>query len=191
MYGDATEARVSKSWLREVDMRQTVWLTVFLMIAVGSCGGEPGANLETEVESSGVSEEEFRELLDILASSWESQDAATAVQLFTQDALYMEPPDVQLFEGHDQLASYFGALEPGTRMRWHNVWFDPRSQVGVGEFTFGRSGAEESTHGVAVVTLRDGRIASWHEYLQRGPSDRETFLAPEGKQWTWHIGNYP
>jgi ketosteroid isomerase-like protein len=133
----------------------------------------------------------FQSLLDNVARAWETQDTVAAVNLFTEDAVYMQPPDVQLFAGRSQLRSYFGALKPGTFMRWHNVWFDADSQVGAGEFTFGVAGRENATHGVAVIRLREGRIASWHEYLQGGPAARERFLAIDGKRWKWHIGNYP
>ena len=148
----------------------------------------PSRDQRTEAQ---LTEPDFESLLDTLARAWETQNTATAVSLFTMDAVYMQPPDVQLFVGRAQLASYFGALRPGTSMRFHNVWLDVQSQVGAGEFTFGTVGEENATHGVAVIRLRGGRISSWHEYLKAGPSARETFLSTTGKRWTWHIGNYP
>ena len=96
-----------------------------------------------------------------------------------------------MYVGHTQLRAYFGALKPGTYMRWHNVWFNGDTQVGAGEFSFGTHGQENATHGIAVIRIEDGLIATWHEYLQRGPASYETFLSTEGKQWQWHIGNYP
>ena len=44
---------------------------------------------------------------------------------------------------------------------------------------------------MAVVELRDGRIAFWREYQRKGPLPHEAFLAPEGKDWQWTIRNYP
>jgi hypothetical protein len=134
---------------------------------------------------------EFRTLLEELARAWESQDPDAAVDLFTRDAAYLQPPDVQFFAGHSQLRSYFGAVGAGTRMEWHHVWFDSVSQFGAGEFSFGAAERVSATHGVAIIQLKGGRIASWHEYLQTGPSSRADFLSPEGKEWKWHIGNYP
>lgn len=151
-----------------------------------------GCSRETAGPHSGeLSEDELRSLLQALARAWEEQDTEAAVAAFTEDAVYMEPPDVQLFAGREQLRSYFGAVEPGTTMTWHHIWFDPATQVGAGEFTFGHQDRDRATHGVAVVRLREGRIAAWHEYLQAGPASREEFLAIEDKQWEWHIGNYP
>ena len=131
----------------------------------------------------------FRELLQRLADAWAALDADTATQCFTADAVYMQPPDEQLFVGHEQLRRYFAPLEPGTYLRLDNVWFDEGNQRGACEFTFGVSGDDAAVHGVAVVQLADGRIQSWREYLVKGPADQDRFLAVEGKDWRWHIGN--
>jgi ketosteroid isomerase-like protein len=125
-----------------------------------------------------------------LADAWSTQDTEAGVQCFTEDATYMEPPDAQLFVGHDQLRTYFGALAPGTSMRWTGLWFDDETQSGAGEFVFGEAGDSIVDHGVAIVDLRDGRIRSWREYLTKGPASQEDFLALEGRSWKWHIGRY-
>lgn len=157
-----------------------------LLLCVACIGSDRGATRAT-----GLTDSEFNGLLTRLARAWQDQHAQAAVDLFTADAIYMQPPDVQLFVGREQLRAYFGAVEPGTTMVWHQIWFDPEAQVGTGEFTFGIAGRAEATHGVAIIELRDGRIARWHEYLQPGPAAREHFLSLEGKSWQWHIGNYP
>jgi hypothetical protein len=110
---------------------------------------------------------------------------------FAADAVYMEPPDVQLFIGHEQLRPCFAALEPGTFMRFHNVWFDAERQVGAGEYSFGTEGKPMADHGVAVMELRAGRIAFWREYQRKGPRPFDRFLAQTGKSWRWSIKNYP
>jgi ketosteroid isomerase-like protein len=133
----------------------------------------------------------FRVLAQRLATAWEALDTETAVGCFTEDAVYMEPPDNQLFVGHEQLRPYFGALEEGTRMTFHHLWFDPEGQVGVGEYTFGMASWPTAVHGVAVLEIRDGRIAQWREFQRRGPREREAFLAQDGKEWHWSIHNYP
>jgi hypothetical protein len=97
----------------------------------------------------------------------------------------MQPPDRQLYRGRKDLEKVFVALKPGTLMTFHDLAFDPRSQVGFGEFTFGTSGATTADHGVTVVTLREGRIATWREYFVKGPASFEEFKAVEGKQWKW------
>ncbi len=135
--------------------------------------------------------QEFKDLMHRLADAWSGQDTDAAIDCFTSDAVYMEPPDVQYYRGEDQLRAYFGALTPGTRMRFHNLWLDSESQTGAGEFTFGLEGGETADHGIAVVYLRDGRIALWREYVRKGPIDFDVFSATEGKAWRWQIGNYP
>jgi ketosteroid isomerase-like protein len=135
--------------------------------------------------------DEFRQLLQRLANAWEALDAEAATACFTPDAIYMQPPDEQLFVGHDQLRAYFDPLDPGTYLRLDNVWFDERGQRGACEFTFGVADREPADHGVAVVDVADGRIRAWREYLVKGPSDQERFVALDGKDWRWHAGNYP
>lgn len=135
--------------------------------------------------------DEFRLLLQRLANAWEALDADAATACFTPDAIYMQPPDEQLFVGHDQLRAYFDPLDPGTYLRLDNVWFDEATQRGACEFTFGVADQEPADHGVAVVDVAEGVIRAWREYLVKGPSDQERFVAMEGKDWRWHTGNYP
>jgi ketosteroid isomerase-like protein len=138
-----------------------------------------------------VTAAEFRELLERLARAWSTQDTELGLSCFHEDAVYMEPPDLQLFLGHDQLRPYFAALTPGTFMRFEVIAFDETAQVGAGEYTFGSEEDAIADHGVAVVDVRDGRIAFWREYQRKGPAAFDSFVATEGKSWQWHIGNYP
>ena len=126
-----------------------------------------------------------------LADGWSRQNTEQALSCFSEDAIYMEPPEIQFFEGHDQLRPYFAALKPGTFMRFHNLWFDESRQVGAGEYSFGEAGDAQVDHGVVVVELRDGRIAFWREYQQKGPAAFDRFLDKNGKEWKWTIKNYP
>ena len=134
---------------------------------------------------------EFDTLIGALAAAWERSDAETAAGLFAEDAIYMEPPDRQLFRGRTELAAYFGPLEEGTYLEIHGSWFDEARQRGAIEFTFGVDGQEQADHGVAVVSLRNGLMSSWREYHYKGPADFEVFTAASGKSWEWHAGNYP
>ena len=120
-----------------------------------------------------------------LADAWEAQDTDAGVDCFTPDAVYMEPPDIQLVIGHDQLRPYFAEVPAGTVMRWHHLSFDEASQTGAGEFTFGEEGDPIADHGVCIVVLRDDRIAHWREYLVKGPLDQADFLAVDGKEWEY------
>jgi uncharacterized protein YciI len=134
---------------------------------------------------------QFRELIQKVERGWTTQDTELALSAFTADAVYMEPPNVQLYRGHAELRPYFGALTAGTFMRFHRVFFDEASQTGGGEYSFGTEGQKTADHGVAVVEVREGRIAFWREYQRKGPMPFETFLATEGKDWQWTIRNYP
>lgn len=133
----------------------------------------------------------FAALLGRLAVAWEAQDAEAAADCFTEEAVYMEPPDQQLFRGRSELTAYFSPLKPGTFLEFQGIWFDVGSQRGAAEFSFGVRGAELADHGVAIVQVEDGLIASWREYHVKGPVDFAAFVAADGKQWEWHIGNYP
>jgi ketosteroid isomerase-like protein len=134
---------------------------------------------------------DFTALMTRLAAAWSAQDTESALDCFTPDATYMEPPDAQFFHGHDQLRPYFGALKPGTYLTLHNLWFNAETQIGCAEFSFGREGKPTADHGLCVVTIREGRIAAWREYFKNGPADFTQFTATDGKDWTWHSGNYP
>ena len=126
--------------------------------------------LRTFVDAATVGEplaptiEGFTALLEALASAWNEGDAARAADCFTPDAVYLEPPAKQLYRGRQALFEFFGGNEgrPGQMsMRWHHLAFSPETQVGFGEFSFTYG---TTAHGVAVVRLRDGKIANWREY---------------------------
>lgn len=134
---------------------------------------------------------EFELLLQRLADSWAQLDTTAAAGCFTEDAVYMEPPDVQLFVGRDELTAYFSPLEEGTYLDFHGIWFDQPSQTGAAEFSFGVRAAEIADHGVVVVALRDDLIASWREYPRTGPASFSAFTSTTGKKWTWCADNYP
>jgi hypothetical protein len=129
--------------------------------------------------------------MEQLAHAWTQQDTELALACFTPDAVYIEPPDIQHYQGHEQLRPYFVALTPGMFMHFHHLWFDVLNQMGAGEYSFGMTGKVTADHGVVVTELRDGRIAFWREYRRQGPSAFSDFIATAGKTWQWHIGNYP
>ena len=139
----------------------------------------------------GLNAQGFFALMEQLAEAWSRQDTDSALACFSPEAVYIEPPDIQFFRGHEQLRPYFGALKPGIFMRLHNLWFDETRQMGAGEYSFGSAGKATANHGVVVVELRDGRIAFWREYQRTGPPTFQDFIGTEGKTWQWHIGNYP
>ncbi|WP_179266279.1 nuclear transport factor 2 family protein [Asanoa hainanensis] len=94
--------------------------------------------------------------------AWSTGDAAAAAACFTEDAVYVEPPDRQRYVGRAELVELSGGDDPRPMsITWHNLVFDPVRQVGVGEYTFrGR----RQFHGMAIVQVEEGKIRRWREY---------------------------
>ena len=108
----------------------------------------------------------FAALLQQVADGWNLGEPRAAAERFTVDAVYLEPPDAQRHVGRDALASFFHGNGPVPRrmsMTWHHIAYDPDSDMGFGEYSFSIP-AGFAAHGVAVVALRDGQIATWREY---------------------------
>jgi hypothetical protein len=121
-----------------------------------------------------LTDEGFRRLLETVASGWNEGDARRAADCFAEDAVYLEPPDRQVYRGREELYRFFGGETPSPlEMRWHNVVFDERQQVGVGEYTFqGRN----RYHGLVIVKVEDARIARWREYQYVSDLDWDAFV---------------
>jgi hypothetical protein len=117
-------------------------------------------------------------VLDRVAEGWNSNRAELAASCFTEEAVYLEPPDRQLYRGRAALEEFFAAsITPARsdRMPWHAFAFDPVQQVGFGEYTYrGR----RNYHGVVVVHLDGGLIRSWREYQYPSTLEWEVFVGP-------------
>jgi hypothetical protein len=94
--------------------RRPVRLRAFLALSVAILACHtPGRTDHQDASSpAAISELEFRELLDRLAASWESQDTGAAVSLFTADAVYMQPPDVLGQSRSCSVMRFFSLLLP-------------------------------------------------------------------------------
>ena len=131
-------------------------LAVVVLVSCLACG--PGLDAESGVDA------QFRKTMEGLAAAWNEGNAAEAAGLFTEDAVYTEPPDKQLYEGRQALYEFFGGDQgrPGQMsMTWHHLAFDKETQIGFGEFSFTYG---STVHGIAIVRLQDGKIADWREY---------------------------
>jgi hypothetical protein len=121
---------------------------------------------------------EFQAVLDTVAAGWNSNRAELAASCFTEGAVYLEPPDRQVYRGRGALQDFFAAsITPprSDRMRWHAVAFDPVQQIGFGEYTYrGR----QNYHGVVVLHLDGGLIRSWREYQYPSTLGWEDFVGP-------------
>lgn len=116
----------------------------------------------------------FVSLMETIASSWNAGDTQRALACFTDDAVYVEPPDRQRYEGRAALFEFFGGDEPPPmHLAWHHLVVD--GDVGVGEYTYrGR----RQYHGLVIVHLRDGRIDRWREYQYPSKLSWEAFAGP-------------
>jgi len=141
-------------------------------------------------QHTGISEQEFIKIMNNVAQGWSTQNTNLALSSFSDDAIYMEPPNTQYYRGHKQLRPYFDELSSEHQMKFHNLWFNPKNQSGAGEFTFSY-GKEKADTGIVMVEIKNGKITFWREYHKKGPSEFQQFIKVEDKEWEWHIGNYP
>ncbi len=122
-----------------------------------------------------ISFEDFKELLKMIAEGWNEGNAAKSADCFTEDAVYTEPPDKQVYFGRKSLYEFFGGdekTEPPMIMTWHNLAFDENAQIGFGEYTFQMNG---KYHGIAVIKIRDKKISNWREYQYKSELDWREF----------------
>ena len=114
-----------------------------------------------------LDERQFRELMETVAAGWRESNARKAADCFSEDAIYIEPPDRQVYKGRKELFEFFGGTQ-GTskpmRMDLHHLAFDQRTQTGFAEYTFALN---NQYHGIVIVRLREGKIQSWREYQYR------------------------
>ena len=58
-----------------------------------------------------ISENEFHKLMGNVAEGWSTQNTELALSSFDENAIYMEPPNIQYYRGHTQLRPYFDELD--------------------------------------------------------------------------------
>ncbi len=121
-----------------------------------------------------MTHEEFVTLMQAVAESWNAGDTERGLSCFTDDAVYMEPPDRQRYEGRAELDAFFGGENPPPMsMTWHHLLVE--GDIGVGEYTYR---GERQFHGIVIVRLRDGRISRWREYERESALPFEEFAGP-------------
>lgn len=125
---------------------------------------------------------EFENLMERIALGWNTKNAKLSVECFSNNAIYIEPPNKQLIKGKEELYQYFGG-DSGADMKltWRNLFFNEEKQTGAGEYTFEMN--ETIHHGVAVVDIEDGKIKFWREYDVSGNLSYDDFLKTEGKDF--------
>lgn len=107
---------------------------------------------------------DFESLMQTIAAGWNEGNARKAADCFSEDALYVEPPEEQHYRGRAELYEFFGG-DQGTdipmKMTWHHLAFNEEEQVGFGEYTFQMHGRY---HGIVVVKVEAGLVSRWREY---------------------------
>jgi hypothetical protein len=119
---------------------------------------------------------QFKSLMRTVAAGWNEGNAEKAADCYTEDALYTEPPDRQVYAGRKALYEFFGGdkkPEPPMRMTWHHLAFDEGAQVGFGEYTFQMN---NRYHGIVVVKIRGGKISNWREYQYKSDLEWREFV---------------
>jgi len=117
----------------------------------------------------------FEQLMQTVADGWNEGNARKAADCFSEDTIYVEPPEKQLYHGRAELYEFFGG-DRGTdlpmKMIWHHLAFNEEKQVGFGEYTFQMHGLY---HGIVVVKIEAGLINRWREYQHRTELSWEEF----------------
>ena len=120
---------------------------------------------------------EFEHLMRTIADGWNEGNAGKAANCFSTDAIYVEPPEKQLYHGRAELYEFFGG-DAGTdipmHMTWHHLAFNETAQVGFGEYTFEMHGRY---HGTVVVKVESGSIKHWREYQYQSELTWDKFVS--------------
>jgi hypothetical protein len=119
----------------------------------------------------------FGHLMQTVADGWNEGNAHKAADCFSEDAIYIEPPEKQLYHGRAELYEFFGGnngTDMPMKMTWHHLAFNEENQVGRGEYTFQMHGRY---HGIVVVKIEAGLIKQWREYQYRSELSWEEFTS--------------
>ena len=111
-----------------------------------------------------MTKSEFELLMQTIAEGWNEGDPQKAADCFSSDAMYVEPPDKQVYQGRDELYEFFGGdhgPEIPMYMTWHHLAFNEEEQIGFGEYSFQMFG---KYHGIVTVKLENGLVKFWREY---------------------------
>ena len=127
------------------------------------------------MENTKTNSSEFNQLMQTIADGWNEGNARKAADCFSEDAVYVEPPDKQVYHGQEELYEFFGGddgPEIPMHMTWHHLAFNEEEQVGFGEYSFQMHG---KYHGIVTVKLKNGLIKFWREYQYKTELNWEEF----------------
>jgi len=113
--------------------------------------------------------------MQTIADGWNEGNARKAADCFSVEAVYVEPPEKQVYHGREALYEFFGG-EAGPEipmyMTWHHLAFNEEEQVGFGEYTFQMHG---KYHGIVTIKLENSLVKFWREYQYKSELDWEEF----------------
>jgi ketosteroid isomerase-like protein len=119
---------------------------------------------------------QFKNLMRTVAAGWNEGNAKKSADCYTEDAIYTDPPDRQVYVGRQALYEFFGGdkkPDPPMKMTWRHLAFDEESQTGFGEYTFQMN---NRYHGIVVVKIRGGKISNWREYQYKSDLEWREFV---------------
>lgn len=152
-------------------------LTHLLVFLGGSACQKNGSDPPIQETANPFSVSQFEQLLQTVAEGWNESNARKAADCFTIDAVYIEPPDRQLYKGREALFEFFGGdagrVDP-MKMTFHHLLYNEDEQIGAGEYTFSYKGRE--THGIVIVKIKSNKIHRWREYQYRSEVSWEEFV---------------
>jgi hypothetical protein len=128
------------------------------------------------VTSMKITTDEFTKLLKTIAEAWNEGNARKAADCFTEDAIYTEPPDKQVYVGRKALYEFFGGdkkPDPPMRMTWHHLSFNEEEQLGFGEYTFH---GNNRYHGIVIIKIGEGKVSNWREYQYKSDLEWKAFV---------------
>jgi hypothetical protein len=124
-----------------------------------------------------ISMHDYNQLMQAVADGWNEGNARKAADCFSEDAIYLEPPEKQLYHGRAELYEFFGG-DSGTdlpmKMTWHHLAFNEKEQIGFGEYTFQ---LHNRYHGIVVVKIEAGLIKYWCEYQYQSELNWKEFTS--------------
>lgn len=158
-------------------MRNIISVVTLCSLILIGCKAKEEENESKSSISSKLNNQQFRKLLYNVAEGWNIGDARAAASCFSKDAVYIEPPNQQLYQGRSELFEFFGGTEGRAnpmKMTWHYLIFDEEKQIGTGEYTFAYNG--RLSHGIVIVQISQGKIKRWREYQYRSKTEWTDFI---------------
>lgn len=121
----------------------------------------PAVSQPAELQSLG--EERLHRLLAQFVSAWESRNIDELVRLFTEDARFTMPPLPSWFDGLAFVEKFI--VERVFATPWRLLPLRANGQAGFACYMRADGDDRYRLGGITLLSLRDGRIAGLHSFL--------------------------